>query len=424
MELKEKYKNETIKMVIIADDFTGALDTGIQFAKSGADTITLVNVDMEAEDIAHMACEVLVINSETRHLEKKDAYRIIYGIVRRCVEGGVPYLYKKTDSVLRGNIGAELKAVLDASGEKILAMVPAYPQIGRNTVEGICYVNEIPIADTLLGKDPFDPVKSSRVADLFLEENVYVRDRMHCEDELPALKTPGILIYDSDTPEEMDIIAEKLVCEYGVHMMAGCAGFAFFLSKRFHFNQKAGVLPKFSCPLLVLCGSVSDISRKQIAYEEKQGTFHATLKDSQKKRGYLKTAEGRRWLENLRREFTTRKMLLLDTEIPDFSGRRKEEETLRTDISELLGSIAGSLIGGCREAVVMVIGGDTLLGFLKEMECRQIVPVEEVETGTVLSKIIDGKKKMWLLSKSGGFGGEELVTRVIDKLGFERSGKR
>ncbi len=424
MKLNEKYKNETVKMVIIADDFTGALDTGIQFAKGGAKTITLVNVDIEAEDISHMECEVLVINSETRHLEKRDAYRIIYGIVRKCVRGGVPYLYKKTDSVLRGNIGAELKAVLDASGEKFLAMVPAYPQIGRNTVGGIHYVNQIPIADTLLGKDPFDPVKSSRVADLFLQEHVYVRDRMHCEDELPSLKTPGILIYDSGTTEEMAAIAEKLVCEYGIHMMAGCAGFAFFLSKKFHFNRKTEVLQKFSCPLLVLCGSVSDISRKQIACEERQGTFHVTLKNNQKKRGYLGTQEGSRWLESLRREFTDRKMLLLDTEIPDFSGMMGGEENLRTDISELLGCIAGNLIIGCKEAVIMVIGGDTLLGFLKQMECRQIIPMEEVETGTVLSKIIDGKKKMWLISKSGGFGDEELVTRVINKLGFERSKER
>jgi uncharacterized protein YgbK (DUF1537 family) len=31
---------------------------------------------------------------------------------------GITHIYKKTDSALRGNVGAELKALLDATGNR------------------------------------------------------------------------------------------------------------------------------------------------------------------------------------------------------------------------------------------------------------------------------------------------------------------
>lgn len=420
-------KNETIKMVVIADDFTGALDTGIQFAKSGAKTVTLTNADTWTQNLFHTRCDVLVIDSETRHLDKKEAYRIVYEIVSKCAETKIPYIYKKTDSALRGNIGAELNAALRASGAGFLPFVPAFPQMGRYTVGGIHYSNGIPITDTPLGRDPFDPVKSSRVADLFSEEKVLVQDNVRV---LQCPLTDGksdrqIWIYDAETTEDLDAIAEELLVKQRVTVMAGCAGFAASLSKLLQF-EKRGEVPKIrSYPLLVLCGSVSEISKRQIAYEEMRGTPHVTLnKCQQEDRDYLETAEGKQWLSKLLKTFVERKILMIDTETDNIehqTDRQSEKmEVLRTDISETLGKIGSYIIRGCENSVIMVIGGDTLRGYLEQMNCRQIVPVEEIETGTVLSKIIDGEKEMWMISKSGGFGERNLVTNVIDKLGFER----
>ena len=101
-----------VKLLIIADDFTGALDTGVQFAARGAATRVVTDL---AYDFTLADAEVLVMVAETRHLPPEEAYDVVYRTARNAREAGIPYIYKKTDSALRGNIGSELTAVMDLS---------------------------------------------------------------------------------------------------------------------------------------------------------------------------------------------------------------------------------------------------------------------------------------------------------------------
>ena len=102
------------KLLILADDFTGALDTGVQFAVRGARTCVVTD---PAYDFAHAeeGVQVLVMDAETRHLTAGEAYGVVFRAVKRALDAGFTHIYKKTDSALRGNIGAELTAVLDAA---------------------------------------------------------------------------------------------------------------------------------------------------------------------------------------------------------------------------------------------------------------------------------------------------------------------
>ena len=96
-------------LLIIADDFTGALDTGVQFAAYGAATRVMVK---DQVDFASCDAQVLVVDTETRHLPPEKAYQIVEELTRAACRAGIRYIYKKTDSALRGTIGAELAAVL------------------------------------------------------------------------------------------------------------------------------------------------------------------------------------------------------------------------------------------------------------------------------------------------------------------------
>ena len=80
-----------VKLLIIADDFTGALDTGVQFAAGGAETRVVTNVEYNFES-AGEEVQVLVLDAETRHLKKEEAYEVVFRISRRAFESGVPYL--------------------------------------------------------------------------------------------------------------------------------------------------------------------------------------------------------------------------------------------------------------------------------------------------------------------------------------------
>ena len=64
-----------IKLLVIADDFTGALDTGVQFAGKGMTTKVLNYFPEDEETLKRLQAEVLVIDAQTRHLEGQEAYR-------------------------------------------------------------------------------------------------------------------------------------------------------------------------------------------------------------------------------------------------------------------------------------------------------------------------------------------------------------
>ena len=93
-----------LRLLMIADDFTGALDTGVQLAAHGIPTQVVVG----QADLSACSSTVLVVDTETRHLPAAKAAKAVEELTRSAVENGVSCIYKKTDSALRGNIGAEL----------------------------------------------------------------------------------------------------------------------------------------------------------------------------------------------------------------------------------------------------------------------------------------------------------------------------
>jgi len=103
----------------------------------------------------------------------------------------------------------------------------------------------------------------------------------------------------------------------------------------------------------------------------------------------------------------------------DFLEDQKQEDVvvvveMRKRISENLGGIADFWIR--QDCTLMIIGGDTVQGFAVKAHLRQIIPIEEIATGSVLSQIITDKKRLYLISKSGGFGEETLLEEIAEKI--------
>ena len=137
------------RLLMIADDMTGALDAGVAFASSGARVCVgqgcYFTSDPEAAE-----CGVVVSVVPTRHVSPSEAYDMVRETVERAAPLGFSVIFKKTDSALRGNIGAELEAVMDASGVKRLCFVPAFPAMDRVTKNGIHYINgNVPVSESV-----------------------------------------------------------------------------------------------------------------------------------------------------------------------------------------------------------------------------------------------------------------------------------
>lgn len=403
-----------LSLLIIADDFTGALDTGVQMAGTGTRTKVTTACTI---DSAHLReTEVLVIDAETRHLPAKEAAAIVRAIVARAVELKIPYIYKKTDSALRGNIGAELEAMLEASGERRLAFLPAFPQIGRCTVGGVHYINNTPVAESVFGIDPFEPVRHSRVTELIAEQSATSAYNV------PAGQTwsdaAGIHVFDASTQTHLEQTGELLQKAGALHISAGCAGFAAVLTELLALEKHPCVCPELAPKLLVVCGSVNPITCEQVAVAERQGFAHWRLTPEQKlTEDYWRCEAGRKVLEGLRLMLDEHPFMIIDSNDEGgniITARYAEArgltiDDIRVGISRALGQIVGELFTCPDLGTLLITGGDTLLQCMNQMGVTEMEPVCEVFSGVVLSRFSYGGCSRYVVSKSGGFGERTLL---------------
>ena len=82
------------KLLVIADDFTGALDTGVQFSNYGINTLVTTNKSVDYKSLKEKI-DVLVIDTESRYLSSKDSYQIVNDIALRASRYNISYIYKK-----------------------------------------------------------------------------------------------------------------------------------------------------------------------------------------------------------------------------------------------------------------------------------------------------------------------------------------
>ena len=152
------------KLAIIADDFTGAGDAGIHFARSGSRAELLLHVS--ALDGAPLKQDAIAITTETRFLSPEDAATEVARAISLCQSSGYCAIYKKIDSTMRGNPGSEIEAALSVTGQGAAIICPAMPETGRTCVGGVIWLNGEPLHRSDIGSDPFHPLETSEIAEI------------------------------------------------------------------------------------------------------------------------------------------------------------------------------------------------------------------------------------------------------------------
>ncbi len=182
-------------------------------------------------------------------------------------------------------------------------------------------------------------------------------------------------------------------------------------------------IEKLRKPFLIVCGSINDISKRQVAYAKERGIKGITLTPDQLlEKDYLKTDEGKELLGGIIKICRQKGVCILDTS----SDREKVNrylaqeliplEEARVYIAARISEILEYLMDKEENSTIMVIGGDTLIHFVRKMKCRQISLLYELEKGVVYSSMRSNGKTLKVISKSGGFGEENLLIRLIDMM--------
>lgn len=410
-------------LLIIADDFTGALDTGVQFAARGIKTRVVVGADAA---LTHQNADVLVVDTETRHLPAAQAYAAVEGLVQRAKYAGFAYLYKKTDSALRGNVGAELAALLSASGSRQLAFLPAFPQMNRVTKSGVQYIDGVPVTESPFGVDPFEPVRHAAITDLLAEQT-----------DLPAASFPalaadgsvpaedGILVFDAATVDELRSTGRALLNNGGLRVLAGCAGFGAVLPELLGLGGADVTCPALDPRLLVICGSVNAITLAQLDKAEQAGFTRLRLTPHQKLMpDYWRSADGRMTLDHIEETLAAHPYNIIETNdeggneptatAADALGLTREE--MRVRIASGVGQLVGALFASPAVGTLLLTGGDTLLQCMNSVGVHELEPICEMEHGVVLARFGCGGTTRYVITKSGGFGQADLLTALAKRI--------
>ena len=339
--------------------------------------------------------ELLAVNSNSRHLSPQQAYDAVYRIVSEGKQAGIPHIYKKTDSVLRGNIGAELCAALKASNAQFLSFAPAYPTMKRITKNGVHYIDGIPVSASNLGKDPFNPVIESDVAKLIRLQTDIPVHRMN------EMAEKGILIFDAESDEELSAVAKQLKSAGLLEVCAGCAGFAKFLPELLDMKtEEKPAIPDPKDSLLVISGSLNPVTKLQLDQAEAYGFRRIRLNAEQK--SDARHAE----LPQISDSWTILDSCDSGETISD--NTKRNNEVIRSTVADNIGILVSAILE-TYHGTLMIIGGDTLQACLKQLGCTQMKMITELLPGVVLSEISVNGTAHLLISKSGGFGSETLL---------------
>ncbi|MFV0556434.1 MAG: four-carbon acid sugar kinase family protein [Lactovum sp.] len=406
-----------IKLLVIADDFTGALDTAVQFSQQGIRTLVSTQTKIKFDDLDEKI-EILVIDTESRHLNFERAYNLIKEIIVSAKQNGLEFIYKKVDSALRGNIAAEVKALLETSQTRAVPFLPAYPEMNRVLIDGDLYINEVLVSESIFADDPYEPVKESNLLKRLKKEADI--DGQLIKDKISDLSS-GLLVFDAKSNEDLERHARNLKAANLLSVSIGCAGFAKILAKELFPDAKA-VTHKLGKSLVVICGSINPITQRQIEYAEEKNYPRISLNAQQLlENNYWKTLKGQTDIRNYLEKMKESPLLIFETlshqtssEIEQYAQENQiGSQDYRFKIGGALGELTESLWTANSENTFLFTGGDTLYQSMQVLGIKEIKPLSEISRGVVLSEIQWQGRSIQVITKSGGFGDEYLFEKLV-----------
>jgi uncharacterized protein YgbK (DUF1537 family) len=356
------------RILAIADDMTGALEVGAKLCALGSLVIT------GPEPAFTPLQNVIVMDTETRHATPEQASAKIDRIAQAARRLQLDIVYKKTDSTLRGNIGAEIQALARAFPEKAIVFIPGYPQLGRTVRRGHLHVDGELVHRTAFSRDALNPVETSYVPDVLGECQLPVHLR---EGAVPGRLEPGCLyIFDSETNADIAAVVDVALAQPALPVFCGPGSVASCLALALGCPDARGPLPAVTTGLVVN-GSRHERADQQIRLAGKRGWPILSARE------LLNRAERPEWT-------------ILDAQAS----------------ADQMGALVAGLLAKMSLDCLAVFGGDTAYSILQALGVSTVVPVCELFCGVPLSRV----GELHLVTKAGGFGPVDLLPNIREAL--------
>ena len=397
---------------IIADDLTGAMDTGVGFARMGLDTIIIFGSRPAPE------ATVVVLSTDSRVDDPETAYRKVKGKARKLAGR---YVYKKIDSTLRGNIGQELKTVMDALGVEKAVVSPAFPANKRTVVDGKLLVGNVPVDRTSFARDPVSPVTESHIPTLLHKQAGLQAESISLDDvkrgtsyisQQVVNSEHRVIVADAVEQVHLRYIAEAVVIGGSSWLPCGSAGLAMEIPCAFGYKIRdmKPVEPVISRkPVLAVIGSRHEATARQVKMAET--CLHLPLtsvEPSQFVPRKGKQARINQLTEEVGNHIDSGKSVIITSTLSQHVPALKEL-TLR-----VLATIAVRAILQWDVTGLILTGGDVAKETCETLEATGVRILKELESGVVVGEVIGGAKEgLRIVTKAGGFGSDQAIVDAI-----------
>lgn len=423
-----------IKLAIVADDLTGANDTGVQFAKCGIKSYVIL--DAANQDFLPAGADVVVLDTDSRAISPDISYSRVKKACQLLKNSGVSQVYKKIDSTLRGNIGREIQAAAEVFCPDIIVIAPAFPRTGRTTVGGYHLLNQLPVSLTEIARDPKAPVNESFLPELLRKQTETQVGHIPLKAVLegaPSIRAAvsdnlkqGIkwLVFDAVTDDNLRQIAVA-ASEYDNILWVGSAGLAETLPELYGWPSCGAPPITFNeGAALIVAGSVSQITRNQMTAFLKQPSAHLVEANAAQILSN-RSKEVERCILAAKNLLKSGKDVAVASAIDACNIDSAATEASRCGLSNIeasnqiaaaLGDIAAQL-ATLDLAGMVLTGGDTAVSACRALGATSIEILEEVTAGIPIGKLHGGSfAGLTVVTKAGAFGGEDALIKAIQFL--------
>ncbi len=349
-----------LRLAILADDLTGALDSCVAFAEAGLQGAVFPSLDA-ASTASFAGFDVVALNVDSRQMAPEEAAHATARAWQIIAPWNAECLFKKVDSRMKGNIAAELAAIMGLSGRTRAIVSPAIPSMGRFTGGGM-------------------------VTGFGMECSLPIADLVGWQDEWEVRDCGGMA--------EMARIADEVIGACQTAIAVGASGLAEAMANAIasRGSERAQAVHRTVLPgdarMLMVIGSRDPITLGQITtLSQSEITYVEIVGDAP-----------------LPHPAAPADPILLR---PDTADREP------TAVANRLAASALRIVEEEDISAILLSGGDTAAAFVRQAGIDLLVPRQSLAPGMPMATGNANGRDFTLITKSGGFGSPRALAEAL-----------
>jgi uncharacterized protein YgbK (DUF1537 family) len=409
---------------VVADDLTGATDVALMLQRAGMSVVQAIGVPPSAEALPEADAVVVSLKSRTCPPAEAVAQSVASARALRA-RGAKQILFKYCstfDSTDAGNIGPVADALMDELKAVSAIFCPAFPANARSIYQGHLFVGGRLLSESSMRDHPLTPMRDPDLVRVLARQTRRGVGLV----PLPVIEAGPEAIRKAIAKEAAEgrpfVVTDALVDNHllllgkalaGAPLVTGGSGIAMGLPANFGIRQGEKPPTPMGVPKgarLVLSGSCSEATRRQVAYAIAAGMPSLRLEPERLADGTQDASGAARWLAEQRADSGA---VIYATAEP--AAVRKAQATLGTAkagalVEEAMAEIAAEAVkrGTTR---MIVAGGETSGAVVQALGVRALAIGPEIDPGAPWTQVLDGPP-IALALKSGNFGKDDFFTRA------------